>query len=416
MINGFISSRDRSILRDLARRKLEIAHDPVNAERRNAWYALDAGEGDRTMILAEICGIWDTIASTMELKCAPGPARSLEQMLLTEIYQFEVLKDDHVVEPFTWCNWQVDAGTYGVAEVVHQPDNDGRLGARNWDPPIKDLDRDFDLLKPRVFNVNRKTSLAEKAKIEELFDGILEVKWRGSFYWTLGMTWMVIRLIGLEQFMLAMYDNPQGLHRLMTFLCEDHLALVDWLEREHLYSLNNLCDYIGSGSVGYTQALPRPGRNTGAGVRTEDQWVLLESQETVGVGPDLFAEFIYPYQRRIAARFGRIYYGCCEPVHTRWRILNEMPGLARVSVSPWCDQDYMAGALGRTVVFSRKPNPTLVSTARFDEDAIRYDLRTTCAAARKCRLEIIMKDVHTVHDDATRLPRWVALAREMSDR
>ena len=37
----------------------------------------------------------------------------------------------------------------------------------------------------------------------------------------------------------------------------------------------------------------------------------------------------------------------------------------------------MAEAVGRNVVFSRTPSPTLISTERFDEEAIRADIRQT---------------------------------------
>ena len=72
----------------------------------------------------------------------------------------------------------------------------------------------------------------------------------------------------------------------------------------------------------------------------------------------------------------------------------------------------MAAALGRDRVFSRKPNPTLISTEIFDEAAIRADVRTTLQAARGCNLEIIMKDVHTLAGQPRRMARWVQLARE----
>ena len=146
-------------------------------------------------------------------------------------------------------------------------------------------------------------------------------------------------------------------------------------------------------------------------MRIRDQWVLLESQETVGVGPDQFEEFIFPYQLAIAERFGKCYYGCCEPVHTRWHVLRRLPNLRAVSVSPWADEEFMAAALGAAVVFSRKPNPTLISTGDSTRPPIRADLRRTLRAARGCRLEIIMKDVHTLNGDPS-ASRWVALARE----
>jgi hypothetical protein len=64
----------------------------------------------------------------------------------------------------------------------------------------------------------------------------------------------------------------------------------------------------------------------------------------------------------------------------------------------------MAEALGSNFVFSRKTNPTLISTEQFNEEAIRDDIRKTLSAARSCRLEIIMKDVHTLNNDPERLP------------
>jgi uroporphyrinogen-III decarboxylase len=227
----------------------------------------------------------------------------------------------------------------------------------------------------------------------------------------MGMTNTAINLIGLENLMIFMYDSPEGLHRLMQFLHDDYRDSLAWFQEEGLLTLDNENDYIGSGSMGYTDDLPQPDFD-GEHVRLRDLWCLSESQETVGVGPEQFAEFIFPYQKDLADRFGKCYYGCCEPVHNRWHVLKGLENLARVSVSPWCDQAFMAEACGESIVFSRKPSPTLVSTGTFDEEAIREDLRETLRHAGNCRLEIVMKDVHTLNEEPDRLPRWVAMARE----
>jgi hypothetical protein len=65
----------------------------------------------------------------------------------------------------------------------------------------------------------------------------------------------------------------------------------------------------------------------------------------------------------------------CEPVHSRIGVLADLPNLARVSVSPWADEEVMAATLAQDMVFSRKSNPTLISTEVFDEAAILADLR-----------------------------------------
>ena len=416
MTNGHlwqVLPTDREILRRLAARRAEIAQEPVMAERRGLWLKHASLRGERPMILAETQGLLPEVMPDSALQCREGWARELERNLRLSVYQHEHVNDDMVVEPWIECSWDVTIGDYGVTADKRHGDNAGRLGSYVWDPPIADLDRDMERLHLRELSANREASWAWKALLEDLFAGILPVRIRGNHYWTMGLTWRCIDLIGLQGLMLSMYDNPSGLHRLMAFLRDDHMHLVDWLEAEGLYTLNNENDYVGSGTVGYTDELPRDDWIAGAPVRAQDIWVLSESQETAGVSPGMFGEFIFPYQLPLIERFGLCYYGCCEPVQARWPILRRIPNLRRVSISPWCNQDYMAQALGREVIFCRKPSPALISHAYWDEEAIRQDLRHTLDVAGECNLEIVMKDVHTLSDQPWRLGRWVELARGM---
>jgi len=407
-----VTQCDRKILRDLAKRKLEAAHDPVMDERRSVWLRHNSLEDERPVILAETGGVLDEVIPTSCLECKEDWARALERRLRTEIFQYESVTDDTVVEPFINCSWHVKVSDFGVPVVKRRADNEGRLGSYTWDPPIKDLDRDFDKLHPRTYSVDRESTFRWKDLLEDIFGDILTVRIRGQFWWTTGLTWTAIDLIGLENLMVFMYDNPEGLHRLMAFLRDDMLAFAHWLQEENLLTLNNENDYVGSGSLGYTTELPLPDGNE-EGVRLKDLWVLSESQETVGVSPEMFAEFIFPYQLSIVERFGLSYYGCCEPVHARLDVLKTIPNLRKVSVSPWCDQEIAAKKLGRDYIFCRKPNPTLISREHFEEEEIRADLEKTLAIAGNCHLELVMKDVHTVCRQPWRLGSWVEIARQV---
>lgn len=408
-----ITDSDVAILRRLAHRKAEIAANPVNLERKRLWYELDKGTGGRPMVLAEIMGVPNETLPFSVTECQNPGLQILEYRLRAEIYQFEVLKDDHVVEPWIDMAWKVKIGDFGVKEIVKYGDNDGKMASMAWDHPIKDLDLDFEKLHFRSHEVDRAGTYERRELWEKIFDGILPSRIRGAYWWTMGMTWDAIKLIGLENLMLYMYDNPEGLKRLMAFLRDELIHLAQWLEREGLLTLNNENDYTGSGSIGYTDDLPQKTRGAGESVCLKDQWVLLESQETVGVGPKQFEEFVFPYQAAVGDLFGKCYYGCCEPVHNRWHILKKLPNLSRVSISPWADEAFMAEALGQDYVYSRKPLPTLVSTEIFDEKAIRQDISQTLSIAKDCRVELIMKDVHTLNNQPERLARWVEIAREV---
>ncbi|HTZ53106.1 MAG TPA: hypothetical protein VMF68_15665, partial [Spirochaetia bacterium] len=227
--------------------------------------------------------------------------------------------------------------------------------------------------------------------------------------------WDLARLVGLEKMLYLLYDAPQMVHRIMGILRDGYLYKLQWLESNGLLSLNNDHSYVGSGGIGYTRELPAR-QPEGVGVTPSDMWCLTESQETIGISPDQFEEFVFQYQLPLQERFGLNCYGCCEPLDARWHVIKRIPRLRRVSVSPWADQEKMASFLGRDYVFSRKAPPSLIAMPHPEEGPVRADLRDTLEKARGCELEIIMKDNHTLGGNPENLVRWVRIAREEIDR
>ena len=104
---------------------------------------------------------------------------------------------------------------------------------------------------------------------------------------------------------------------------------------------------MGSGGFGFSDELPQP--DFAGRVRARDMWGFTESQETVHVSPAMYEEFVFPYEKPIMERFGLNCYGCCEPLHGRWHVVQRHPRLRRVSCSPWVNVEKMAGYPGRQV-------------------------------------------------------------------
>jgi len=192
---------------------------------------------------------------------------------------------------------------------------------------------------------------------------------------------------------------------------------MKWCEREKLLRVNNENQQSFGSSYNFTTKLPKSG-HTGFGAPLSDMWGCANSQETVGVSPQMFTEFCFPYYRDVCEPMGLLYYGCCEPTHPYWNDLKRLPHLKKISISKWCDQIFMGEALqGTGIVFSRKPDPNLLGVAeKLDEDAWRAHIRETLDATRGVSVEFIIRDVYTVHGNLNKPKRAVEIAREEIDR
>ncbi len=401
---------DIEVLRRLGLRVAGLAARDVEREKRDLWYAHNALEKVRPLIFCEPENGWREIILPEDYECATPAGRFWEWWLRREIVWGELIQDDRVITGVLDVGYVAEETGWGLQEKQIGGE-DG--GAYTWEAPIKDLS-DLSGLRFPAVHVDHEATNRRLEALREVFDGIIEVRLHHNWVWSVGLTQTLVRLRGLEQMMLDMVDDPEGLHRLMAFLRDGTLARLEQLEREGLLCLNNGGEYVGSGGFGWTRELPQP--DFDGRVRLKDLWGLAESQETVCVSPAMFEEFVFPYQLSLLERFGLCCYGCCEPVHTRWHIIRSIPNLRRVSVSPWCDVEAMAGHLQDRFILSLKPNPAYLGGRVFEEEAARRELREKLTRARGCRVEIIMKDCHTIGGDPQRVRRWVEIAREEAER
>jgi len=403
-----ISPDERRVLQDLATRVAEIAARPIEQAKRELWYQHNALQPTRPLIFCDPENGWNEIITPDQLLCQTGLARDWEMRLRKEIYWGTQMNDDRVVQPFFDVAHVYTESDWGMHETKIGGDAGGSYV---WESPLRSYD-DLPRLRFPQITVDWPATERMLASANETLGDRLTVRLKTAWFWTVGMTWTLINLRGLQQMMLDMLDNPDQLHRIMAFLRDGHMARLDTLERNGLLSLNNDGTYVGSGGFGWSHELPAPGFDDR--VRTRDLWGFAESQETVGVSPQMFGEFIFPYQLPLMDRFGLVCYGCCEPVDKRWYLLEKIPRLRRVSISPWSNVAVMAERLGPRFIFSRKPRPADLAMPTFDEDWVRRDLRDTVRVTRQhhCRVELIMKDNHTIGRDPSRVLRWVQIARE----
>jgi hypothetical protein len=196
-----------------------------------------------------------------------------------------------------------------------------------------------------------------------------------------------------------------------------YLKSLDQFESQGLLASNNTNVRIGSGAYGYTRALPRP-EEAGVPPRTAELWGAATAQIFAAVSPSMHDEFALSYEKKWLSRFGISYYGCCEPLDRKVQMLRSVPNLRKVSMSPWINRERAAEAVAGDYVFSYKPSPAALATAKWNPEEARKDLVSMLEIAKRrgCRLEIIMKDVSTVRYEPQRLWEWARIASEVTER
>ena len=407
---------DRQVLKALAAQVADIAARPVMAERRELWYRHNALEAVRPLILCDPENGWNEIVTDDQILCTNSMARHWECYLRKQIFWGDQMNDDYVVEaifdlPYIYQEspWTV-AGSKHQA-TLHETKIDG--GAYHIDTVLEDYTLIDKIVQPQLIIDFQKTDYLFNLA-QELFAGLLTVRLNTSWFWSFGQTDEFAFLRGMENLLYDFYDEPESVHAMMEILTQGALDRFDDLQNNNLLTLNNDGTYVGSGGMGYSRELPAAGFN--GQVRTQDMWGHAESQITIGVSPDMFAEFIYPYQKRIMDRFGLMCYGCCEPMDDRFDIIKASTNLRRVSVSPWANRGLMAEKLGAKYVYSLKPSPSPLALPHLDENIVRKELQECLALTRNNRVELIMKDNHTLGKNPRNLTRWVEIAREEISR
>ncbi|MBM3497215.1 MAG: hypothetical protein FJX74_00970, partial [Armatimonadetes bacterium] len=375
------SAADRSRLRAVVAEYAEIVSSGEMATRRERWRLTN-----RLLERTVPFHIEDNGSFFADLtpppQCEGEFERGCEAHFLRCITNHRLIPDDRVFPASFWIHWHIGRTSACPELQYHRvPDSTGRELGYETNTPLADLATGLARLRPTEFSVDREGTHRTAGQAAELFGDLLpvEIVGHGALAAGTGMAGQAVHLMGMDNFYVNMLDQPDNVHRFFALLAEDAERYADWLEAEGLITVNGRELDCGSGSCVYSDELPRREIAPGESVRLSDIWGFIEAQEAVGLSPEMYAEFIHPYQRRVGDRYGLINYGCCEPTHHFWPSLSGFANLRKLTVSPWCDVESIAASVGRQVVLSRKPHPLKLCGPRFDPEDFAASLRETLA-------------------------------------
>jgi hypothetical protein len=406
--------KDRERLRNLAGKYAEYALGAPMAQRREKWRLHNSRREKTFPFHIEDNGSYFRDL-TPPLECEGDGCKALEAQLLHALTAYERIDDDRIIPArfvVDWCT--PSTGVCDELRFTRADNGHGNTKGYITNHPIQDIDTDFWKLEKSRIHHDREESERRLSLAMDIFAGLLPVEaGRPGSAYSNGITNQAVHLMGMQELYLQMAMNPQGVHRLLAFLAQNNLELGQWEEEQGLLTSNHDGNqgYCTGSSLFSDETVPPAGRK----VRSTDRYGYLESQESAGISPAMFDEFVMPYLTPLAAKFKFLMFGCCEAVHHLMPSLVRLHGLRKVSVTPWCDLRVLTDTCPMDIIWCRKPVPLLLCDNTFSEAALRSHLQETLDVGRDYFIEFVYRDTDRLTGAMTdRVARTCAMMRAMT--
>jgi len=408
-----ISQKDKNILRELVKKQVDLANTPAMGKISRDWEA--RGKLDTIMrpsVYIELGTFANDILPGL-MRCEGAEAREMEWWLHGKVVNHTLFGDDTPVLDYLDVRTQRTFVPYDLPVQVERTTVDGQEGlGHHFISQISDLEEDYPKLKKSTWQIDLPATKKRIEELSELFGDIAPVKHDNACLVSCP-TQDIVHIMSMEDMYIAMMTAPELFHEMMARLTDDYCAFFEDYERLGALTSTTGGQHLGNGTYCFTSDLPDKKEN----VRVKDVWGFMDSQETSAISPAMYGEFVLPYYKKVAAKFGLLSYGCCEPVHTIWNgMLDTIENLRKVSISPWCDESMMGEALkGKRIVYLRKPTPNLIGVGTgLDEEAVRTHFKDTLDATRGCHVEFSMRDIYRV-GSAERVKRYIDIIKKTID-
>jgi hypothetical protein len=144
-------------------------------------------------------------------------------------------------------------------------------------------------------------------------------------------------------------------------------------------------------------------------------WGCSNAQIFSDVSPEMHWEFGVRHDMRWLERWGMTYYGCCEPLHNKIDIIQRIPNLRKISITPWADVDLAADAINTKYVLSSKPNPAKVAVGNLDTEDLKKEIGKILDACKRnhCNVDIVLKDISSCNGRPENIFSWESLVMDM---
>ena len=402
--------KDVQILRRLARSYAEAAAQERNTENRRLHRAVNDLQMIRPVVLIDEIPFHEiNFDGSLTLQCEDPILRGAEDYLRKKLFQWKHFPADMILAPYYPVEKIIHSTGCGftVQEDTLVKDSRNHIISHEYHDQLEEEDSIEQFHLP-VVTYDEEATMAVFNRIGNAIGDLLPVRLVGRSCYV--PIWDdIARLRGVTPLLIDLVERPEHTHRIVSKMAEYYESLNEQMERLGLFEIEPL-------HIHCTSALNStlPGEYDGGPVKRSQIWGRGMAQIFASVSKDMHEEFDIAYMKKIMEPFGLVYYGCCEPLDKKIDILEQIPHLRKISITPWADIDNAAEVIGNRYVIANKPNPASVS-GRLDEDALRKEISRILSACKRngCSFDMVLKDISSVGYDVQNLIRWEQIVMEM---
>jgi hypothetical protein len=344
--------------------------------------------------------------------CKDETLRGVEGWMRRELFKYKYFPADMILQPFVGVGKVVRSTGVGIAAKDHTIASGQATGiiSHEYEDQLED-EAALERIHPPVLTYDEAETRANWTKIGGAVGDILPVRITGATQCGVASWDDISRYRGVTPILMDLIDRPAYSHAVIekiTQCKESELA-----QREALGLLDNSALSLHC-TPWLTDDLPKPVDGI---VTRKNIWGRGTAQIFGSVSREMHEEFDLEYMKRTVGTCGLVYYGCCEPLHNKIDLVEKIPNLRKIGVTPWADVNVAAEIIGGRYVVSNKPNPAAVAVPVLNEDALRRELGTLLDACKRRGvrgLDITLKDISTCCNRPENIFRWAEIAMEMA--
>lgn len=385
-------------LMDLALEVDAIAKSPEHQRRRKLWADVMALRSTQPIVNFYMYRhAWKELHAD-EMIYREGLPEFIELQLRVKLAQAREVPDDTPIDPSVYTFPVYPRSRRPLWGLEAQYERDATSHGRR-ELPVIETEADVEKIISPVFEIDEAATTAEIDRASELIGGILPV-WPWTDEVGSSPVEPAVSFRGIENLLLDVYDQPQMVHRLMQKITDGIISLHQQREAAG--------HYLAGGVRGHV-----PYHRVPAGLekKVKGGWQYIGAQSAMGFSPQMYAEFVHPYNYRVAQTAGWVYYHGCEDLSQKCGIIQDLPNLRLFHISPWTPPEPVIQTLGNRFAYEVHSHPAQIV---YDETLsnVREELKRRCAAAKGTSHILALADVETFAGRFDRIIHWAEMARE----